>query len=552
MSLANSPRRVLVIGLDGATWDLMTPWIEAGKLPNLAKLQQKGAAGPLASTIHPVTTPAWISFMTGRTQGQHGVYDHVRRRPGSYDIEIVDATKIQSPLIFDYLGAYGMKSVAINIPMTYPPRPIAGALVSGLFASAVGPNITSPPTLYDRIATVAPDYAVHPDFQPRAADPLGRYRDDLLGSITSRFTVAETLLAEHEWHLGAVVFTATDQVQHAFWHCMGDEASAYESAVFDVYQRIDENLPRLLRFADENTLVLILSDHGGGPLQAMVNLNRWLADEGWLAFRQSGGVKQRSRLINQAAHAYKTYLPHSVRAWIRRTLPGPFKQAKEQMESALFGDAIAWEETRVYSLGACGSIFVNLRGREPAGLVAPGNEYEALCQEVSERLMTLKTPGGKPLVKQVLRREELYHGPFLADAPDLIIVWHDYGYWGRARYDQSAPELFETDFHWDFGVLPISGTHRPEGILMATGPGVAAGHSITGAKLIDLTPTMMAFLGIPVPRGLDGCVLESIFGPGSLSITYDETDAVLEQGDFAFSAEEEAKIKQHLTDLGYL
>jgi predicted AlkP superfamily phosphohydrolase/phosphomutase len=552
MSLANSPRRVLVIGLDGATWDLMTPWIEAGKLPNLAKLQQKGAAGPLASTIHPVTTPAWISFMTGRTQGQHGVYDHVRRRPGSYDIEIVDATKIQSPLIFDYLGAHGMKSVAINIPMTYPPRPIAGALVSGLFASAVGPNITSPPTLYDRIATVAPDYVVHPDFQPRAADPLGQYRDDLLGSITSRFTVAETLLAEHEWHLGAVVFTATDQVQHAFWHCMGDEASAYESAVFDVYQRIDENLPRLLRFADENTLVLILSDHGGGPLQAMVNLNRWLADEGWLAFRQSGGVKQRSRLINQAAHAYKTYLPHSVRAWIRRTLPGPFKQAKEQMESALFGDAIAWEETRVYSLGACGSIFVNLRGREPAGLVAPGNEYEALCQEVSERLMTLKTPGGKPLVKQVLRREELYHGPFLADAPDLIIVWHDYGYWGRARYDQSAPELFETDFHWDFGVLPISGTHRPEGILMATGPGVAAGHSITGAKLIDLTPTMMAFLGIPVPRGLDGCVLESIFGPGSLSITYDETDAVLEQGDFAFSAEEEAKIKQHLTDLGYL
>ena len=552
MDRKKSARRVLVIGLDGATWDLLRPWMAAGKLPNLARLCQAGASGELASTIHPITTPAWISFMTGRTQGQHGVYDHVRRRSGSYDIEIMDATKIQSPLIFDYVGAQGAKSVAMNIPMTYPPRPIEGVLVSGLFASAVGPNIACPQTLYERIMAVAPDYVVHPDFQPRAADPLGQYRDDLLGSITNRFTVAETLLAELEWRLGVVVFTATDQIQHAFWHCMGDEASGYESAVFDVYQRIDENLPRLLRFADENTLVLIMSDHGAGPLHAMVNLNRWLANEGWLTFRQSGGIKQRSRLINRAAHAYKTYLPNSVRAWIRRTLPGPFKQAKEQMESALFGDAIAWGETRVYSLGACGSIFVNLRGREPAGIVDPGSDYETLCQTVSERLMTLKTPDGKPLVKQVLRREELYHGPFLADAPDLIIIWHDYGYWGRARYDQSTPELFETDFHWDFGVLPISGTHRPEGILMARGPGIAAGKTITGAKLIDLAPTILAFLGMPVPRGLDGRVLESIFAPDTLTITYDEADALEGGREFAFSAEEEAKIKQHLTDLGYL
>jgi predicted AlkP superfamily phosphohydrolase/phosphomutase len=551
MSLAHSSRRVLVIGLDGATWDLMAPWIAAGKLPNLAALQQAGASGSLASTIHPVTTPAWVSFMTGRTQGQHGIYDHVRRRPNSYDIEIVDATKIQSPLIFDYLGAHGMKSVAINIPLTYPPRPIPGVLVSGLFASSVGPQITSPSTLYERIAEVAPGYLVHPDFQPRAADPLGQYRDDLLQTLSDRFTVTETLLAEQSWQLGIVVFTATDQVQHAFWHCMGDTESRYESAVFDVYQRIDENLPRLLRFADENTLLLIISDHGGGPLHAMVNLNRWLADEGWLTFRQSSRQNQRSRLIHWAAHAYKSYLPAQLRAWIRRAAPTSFKQAKEQMESALFAAAIDWQQTTVYSLGACGNIYINLAGREPAGVVTTA-EYEAVCQAVGQRLLTLRTPAGQPLVKKVWRREELYHGPFLADAPDLIIVWHDYGYWGRARYSQQEPDLFETNFHWDFGVLPISGTHRPEGILLAVGPGIETGQTVTGAKLIDLAPTMMAFLGVPVPCALDGRILESIFTAGSLSVTYDETDTALKQGDFAFSAEEEAKIKQHLTDLGYL
>src|SRR5690606_23283232 len=114
-------RRVLVIGLDGATWDLLTPWINEGKLPNLARLQQEGCSGPLMSTIHPVTTPAWISFLTGRNQGQHGVYDHVQRQPDSYGMELMDATRVQAPLMFDYLGKQGLRSISINVPQTFPP-----------------------------------------------------------------------------------------------------------------------------------------------------------------------------------------------------------------------------------------------------------------------------------------------------------------------------------------------------------------------------------------------------------------------------------------------
>jgi len=211
-------KRILTIGLDGATWDLMQPWIDAGKLPNLARLQKSGSSGTLLSTVHPVTTPAWISFMTGRTQGQHGVYDHVQRRKDSYALEIMDASKIKAPLFYDYLGEQGHRSISINVPQTYPPPAIPGLMISGLFGTLVGPSITNPPELYQRIADVAPTYVVHPDFRPRVDDPLMSYRQDLLQSISDRTAVAETLLAKEDWQFAIVVYTATDQVQHAFWH----------------------------------------------------------------------------------------------------------------------------------------------------------------------------------------------------------------------------------------------------------------------------------------------------------------------------------------------
>jgi predicted AlkP superfamily phosphohydrolase/phosphomutase len=517
---------------------------------------QQGSYGPLASTIHPVTTPAWISFLTGRNQGQHGVFDHVQRRPGGYDLEIMDATKIRSPLMFDYVGKRGRKSISINVPLTYPPRPIEGLMVSGLFGTIVGPGITSPKSIHRRIAQVAPNYVVHPDFNPRAQNPAGQFLADLLQSVDDRFTVTETLLAENPWDFAIVVFTATDQAQHAFWHAMEDTSSQtaeYRTAIYDVYKRIDDNLSRLLSMADEETLVVIMSDHGAGRLHAIVNLNRWLADEGFLSFVDSGGAELRSNSIGRAAAAYKQYLPVGLKSWVRRAMPGQFKQAKEKMESQLFSSAIDWDKTTVYALGACGSLYMNLQGREPSGAVSPGAEYDRTWEEVARRLLAWRAPDGKLLVKEVLRPHEVYSGQYLDRAPDLIIVWHDYGYWGRARYDQYELELFDANFSWDFSTLPVSGTHRPNGILIASGPGVRANVETGEAKLIDLAPTMLAFLGQPIPKGLDGRVLEELFLPEFLDVSFiDEDDDNSQDAEFAYSSEEEAEVKRHLEDLGYL
>ena len=182
--------RVLVIGLDGGTWDLMEPWMAEGGLPNLKRLRDGGVSGRLASTIHPVTTPAWTSFLTGQQQGRHGIYDHVHRRPGTYKLDLTNASMIKSPTIFDHLGRHGLRSVSLNVPYTFPPRPISGAMVSGLFATVTGPEITYPPELFAEIARVAPGYVVHPDFDPQAPDPLQRYLDDYLTSVENQTIIA--------------------------------------------------------------------------------------------------------------------------------------------------------------------------------------------------------------------------------------------------------------------------------------------------------------------------------------------------------------------------
>ena len=385
---------------------------------------------------------------------------------------------------------------------------------------------------------------------------MEKYVADLLQSIDDRTAVAENLLADDDWQLAVVVYTATDQIQHAFWHDMEDgrEDSPFRTAIFDIYKRIDDNLPRLLNYSDEQTLVMVMSDHGAGPLHGFVNINRWLADEGLLKLKSGAESNLRSQLITKAATAYKRYLPTSLRAAIRKNLQDQFTGAKERMETELFSAAIDWTNTKAYSIGAGGNIFINLVGREPSGTVQPGEEYDELRRQIRSKLVNLKAPDGSPLIKDVLPREELYQGPFLAQAPDLAIVFHDYGYWGRARYNQSDLELFEIRTNWDFSTLPLTGSHRPEGVLLAKGPGIRAQTGVPDARLIDLAPTILAYLGIADPAKYAWASPGKIFLMAAscrlpIMMTWRETD---EQEAFSFTAEEEAKISQHLKDLGYL
>jgi predicted AlkP superfamily phosphohydrolase/phosphomutase len=214
-----------------------------------------------------------------------------------------------------------------------------------------------------------------------------------------------------------------------------------------------------------------------------------------------------------------------------------------------------WEETRAYALGAGGNIFVNLKGREPAGCVEPGNEYEQVRRELTGSLLSLSDPDtGQSIVERVFRREELYHGPYVDLGPDLIVQWKDYSYWGRGRYD-SSESVFQAQRQSDFSDKPLTGSHRLEGVLILQGPDIRSNCQTEGARLLDVAPTILSLLGIDPGPNLDGHILQGIFR--------EETAADLKEispadephragEEYGYDSEDEKKITDHLRSLGYL
>ena len=560
-------KRILVIGLDGATWDLIDPWIDQGYLPTLANLKSAGVSGKLRSTIQPTTAPAWASFMTGMNQGKHGLFDFVRRRHGEYSIEITNGSQILAPTIFEVASQYDRHVISVNIPYTHPPRPVNGIVIGGPFAPTVTEDLVYPSSYYDQLKKVAPGYFILPDYDHKVADPMSEYAAQLQSGIDLREKLCLHLMDSEPWDLFAVVFMATDEVQHTFWHCMNapDESpeARYRDVIRKIYQRLDKAIENLVSQAnvesdDRGTVVIVLSDHGAGPFKWMINLNRWLSDNGYLEFSHDkrGRLDQfRSNMIKRLALAYRTKLAASSRASIRDRLGMErFSRVKEEFESRLLTSRVIWDRTQAYSLGAGGNIYLNLAGREPEGVVSP-DDYDLLCREISEKLMSWSAPdSGGPVVKRVYRREELYEGPYISDAPDLIIEWQDYGFWGRGSYDVASP-IFEAQRHFDFSDQPLTGSHRLDGILICQGPEIRSGTNIKNARLIDLAPTLLTLMGIPPSPDMDGQLLTQMLTE-EFGEEVKDLAAVLpsqsEQEEFEYTPEEAELIAEHLRSLGYL
>jgi len=561
-------KRIAIIGLDGATLNLIKPWSYQGQLPNLSRLMAQGCYGTLASTLQPTTAPAWVTFMTGMNQGKHGLYDFVRRRSDSYNLQVTNSSHISASTMFEVASQHGKRVITVNVPYTFPPRSIHGVMIGGPFAPAVTPALVSPTDYFSLIQKIVPEYFVLPDFDARASDPLTDYANKLIKGITMREKLSLHLLDKEPWDLFMVVFMATDEVQHTFWHCLeaedGTPAARYRHVIRDVYRRADQAIGAMLDQINEDgseqeTVVLVVSDHGSGPFHLMINLNHWLAQEGYLAFRddRKGPLKRTyAETLKRFVELYRRYVSASGRAAIRKHLGvNLFNQAKEGFESALLTASVAWDRTQAYSLGAGGNIYLNVRGREPLGIVKPGIEYERLCRELSDALMRMQDPQtGDALVRRVYRREEIYHGPKLDVAPDLIIEWADYGYWGRGRYDIHSP-VFETQRHFDFSDQPLTGSHRPEGVLIAHGSGIRVGEQIEGARLLDMAPTVLNLLGISPPPEIDGRLLSELLSEQEfewLRQHLEEQDHLVTNEEFEYDSQQEKQISEHLRSLGYL
>jgi len=579
--------RLLIIGLDGATFDLIGPWAKAGKLPNLSRLMEAGAFQPLRSTIPPMTFPSWTTFMTGQNVGKHGVFDFTERKPNSYEVQFVNGSARKARTMFQVMSEAGKRVCVVGLPCTYPPDVVNGVMISGFDAPNPGPRSMYPPELYEELRERVGEYIISPDIVKHIdANRPDEALASILRSIDRKAATALYLFQREPWDCMMAMFGETDSSAHHFWKFHDPASPHYEAAGFgedgdpllSVYQRVDVAVGDLLAAVPPGTTTMVVSDHGhGGTGGKIMYVNRWLAQEGFLSFRRRGlrdltsGVRYGlTRIGGRAKMILMRVLPRRVRKILAYERRGGLVN---KIESFLRFASIDWSRTKAFSEETpyYPTIWINVRGRDPEGTVEPGAMYETVRAEIIARLLAWKDPEtGEPVVKAVHRREDVYHGPEVDRIPDLLVSWNldrGYSYLSRPSYQaqsgRSIERMSRDTIRKSRFMLGRSGSHRDHGILILSGHGVVQGGPIREPCMLDLTPTALHLIGVPVPDLVDGRVLlEAIDGGVTARTTTTPSASVMApvaeaSGDESraaarYSDEENEKIEDRLRDLGYI
>lgn len=542
MTRDKESERVFVIGLDGATPDLIVKWVRQGKLPTFAKLIENGVSGTLRSTIPPLTCPAWLSFATGKNPAKLGVFDFFDRKPHTYEIRYAaNFQSVRSRFLWDILGERGRKVGIFNVPTTFPPRRVNGFIVSG-WPIPQGAVFTYPRDLQEKLDV----YAGKTSWGERTI-AMATWRwfsgeDEFLKGLdkSTEWEVKATryLVNSCDWDVFVTVFSGLDPVQHFFWKHMDSEhplhnpemARRYGDEILRWYQKIDEILKELIDSVGD-ARIIIMSDHGCGAFHNLFNLNDWLRLKGFLRINESRHsptnwmlklLPRREKifdLLTQAAHmlgVLKIYYFVTNRSSLLRALT---KNARNLVGLTFFTSPsledidVEWSNTRAYSYGAgeAGRIYINLKGREPRGIVEPGKEYEELRDHLIKELRNLVDPKtGKGVDIDVFKKEEIYRGEYVDQAPDIVFFINK----GRTRMDWNFGH--DNFFTSDLSFKRDNAGHKMNGILFMKGPGIAKGKTIDQAEIIDLAPTILYLMGCPVSSDMDGKVLVDALDPSYL------------------------------------
>ena len=553
--------RVLVIGLDGATFDLIKPWAAEGRLPTLARLMDGGAHGSLHSTIPPMTGPAWTTFATGVNPGKHDLYDWIAREAGTYHFLPTTALDCKTPTVYELLSQVGRSVCVMNVPMTFPPKPVNGVVVSGLPAPDLESGVTYPATLLDEIRENVGDYILYPDPGQAYSDSgIDAFLKRLYRTTDLRVETLNYLRGRDDWDFAMVVFNGTDTISHAMWkfmdssHPLHDPAKAakYGNAIRDYYSYVDAKLAAIVDDLDDDTTLIIMSDHGFGPFHKFIHVNNWLMDQDFMAVKPGALAALKHRMFRlgfSPMNVYNTLMALGLGSLKREVVRG---QGQGLMKTLFLSfDDVDWSRTKAYSLGNVGQIRINVAGREPFGCVARGEEYEAVRDDIIARLYRMTDPKtGEQVVEQVYRREEIYAGPYLDDAPDIVFIPRRLEYFGFGEYEFGSHKIIEPMQRG------ISGTHRLNGIFIAYGARVRAGAATHDAHLVDLAPTILHLMDEAVADHMDGRVLtEALSAAVSKPIerrSYTPQADDAGDGDAGLSAADQAVIAARLRSLGYV
>jgi predicted AlkP superfamily phosphohydrolase/phosphomutase len=550
-------KKIMVIGLDGVPLNIIQRWVDQGHLPTFRRLMESGAVGHLRSTIPPTSGPSWSSFVTGMNPGKTGIYDFLYRREGTYHFPPVHAGRRSGTTLWRYFSDAGHRVGVLNIPMSYPVEPVNGFMISGWMTPYAATDYIHPPELAAELEKEIGHYRIYPTetFTESRRESFLQASYDLLDMRTR---TALYLAKTKSWDVFMTVFFDTDRILHQLWHYLDPDhawrtdGEDREWILRDYFQRVDDSIARLLEQTDRDTLVTILSDHGMGRASNFIVLNNWLLETGLLRLKHDPWTRLKHFMFRNGFTLRNVHQVADRLGLARQAeyVAGYFVDHLLKIAFLSFLD-VDWGRSRAYSFGRhLGSIYVNLKGREPQGIVEPGAEYEAVRDEIERLAGEFRDPHtGRKLIGEVLRREDIYNGPHLEQAPDLIL-----------RPGEPSDIFFGLA---DFGhretvatVYRYSGMHRDDGMLIMNGPGVNPGGSVEGAFIYDLAPTLLHAMGLPVPADMDGHVLEQAFVDGyrqAFPVRIAEPAAARSAGsDADYTEEGEKEILERLEGLGYL
>jgi predicted AlkP superfamily phosphohydrolase/phosphomutase len=572
-------QKVIVIGLDGGSFNLLKPWMDQGELPHLKHIETTGITGPLQSSIPPVTSPAWPCFMTGKNPGKHGIYFFFRAKPGSYEEVPISSTACDASTLWDLLSRDGHRVAVLNVPTTYPPQKVNGVLISDFRMPSGQGDMAYPPEVLEAIEQRFGPYRVTVKtpaalLAHQSDANIEYFLQECRQILDYKCEIALWLMEKYDFDFLMLHILETDRIQHWLWNVLDPSHPKYKNGLAEkyydqiraYYRALDGYIGRLREKAGPEAAIIIMSDHGFGVGQRAIDLATWLLEEGYLKIKDDvvsqikfllwkwgwtpaslmqfflknfmrlnlvqGAISRSSRWFLQRGR-------HKAVFQLRRTINPIFLSTND----------IDWTHTKAFCARGPGQIRINLQGREPQGIVRPGAEYDALIEEISAKLKTLRDPKtGQWVSGQVYAKEAVYHGKYRDQLPDITFVPLDSGYSAVNLVDFKSNKVMLDD-------TLASGIHRSEGLLMATGKAIKPGAHIAGANIMDLAPTILYVMDSAVPHDMDGRVLTEMFTEEFLQthpLHYTENFTAAMSQSQEVSLEEEEEVLERLRGWGYI
>jgi predicted AlkP superfamily phosphohydrolase/phosphomutase len=555
-SMPKTVDRLLVLGLDGATWSVLDPMRARGLMPQLDAFLARAASGTLRSIIPPVTTAAWTTVMTGCGPARHGVFDHRYYDAAEGRMKVNHSGRIRVPTVWHLLAGAGLSSICLNVPGLYPPLRIPGIVVSGMDAPHLEAALSAAPEFAARREAEAPGYALG-YFWKRAPQSLNELTTNAhLTAESFRGRAEGGWLADRivsDWSVLMVQFQNLDPFQHRVWPYlnvdeMGVDRPDWNSAAAEVIRGLDQAIGRLCELAEKRgAAVMMVSDHGFGPCLGRIHVNRILVSAG--VARLPGWAGLIGRRTFQAGDR--------LRLWgQKRDNPSARSASFDQSVTAQY--PFDWKRTLAFAphQDTAAMVYVNSASRHggvktAAPLMSPRQIDDARTQAASA-LATAKHPEtGARLFPQIIETADAYQiDPAREGYPDLIAL-PDEPYWVRSKLT-SGTSWVEPDAN-------LPGTHRPEGIVALAGAGLPAGRNLR-ANIVDVTPTVLALLGQSIPGHIEGRPIVGSLPQAQPAVhlattRHDRPELTLDgphRRPFEYTSEEQQIIEQRLADLGYL